>query len=132
LDNDGSTDMAVSQGNDADVSVLLNNGDGTFAPAVGYGAMGLPHSVALADLDGDGWIDMTVGNGTTCNVSVFLNLCESPCPADINGDSTVNVLDLLLVLAAWGNTSGPEDINGDGIVNVLDILEVLAAWGPCA
>ena len=26
----------------------------------------------------------------------------APCPADINGDNTVNVLDLLEVLAAWG------------------------------
>jgi Tol biopolymer transport system component len=53
------------------------------------------------------------------------------CPADINGDHTVDVLDLLLVLAAWGATSGPEDINGDGIVDVLDLLELLSAWGPC-
>ena len=54
-----------------------------------------------------------------------------PCPADVNGDQTVDVLDLLAVLAAWGATSGPEDINGDGIVNVLDLLELLANWGPC-
>jgi len=53
-----------------------------------------------------------------------------PCPADINGDGVVDVLDLLEVLAQWG-TSGPADINGDGIVDVLDLLEVLAAWGPC-
>ena len=50
-------------------------------------------------------------------------------PADVNGDGVVNVLDLNLVLAAWGATSGPEDINGDGIVNVLDLLEIIAAWG---
>jgi hypothetical protein len=55
----------------------------------------------------------------------------SPCPADVNGDKTVNLLDLLAVLAAWGATSGPEDINGDGVVNVLDLLEVLGQWGPC-
>jgi hypothetical protein len=53
------------------------------------------------------------------------------CPADVNGDDVVDVLDLLLVLAAWGATSGPEDINGDGIVDVLDLLELLANWGPC-
>jgi hypothetical protein len=53
------------------------------------------------------------------------------CPADINGDNTVDVLDLLMLLAAWAATSGPEDINGDGLVDVLDLLEVIAAWGPC-
>ena len=54
-----------------------------------------------------------------------------PCPADVNGDGVVDVLDLLALLAAWGNAGGPEDINGDGIVDVLDLLELLAAWGPC-
>jgi probable HAF family extracellular repeat protein len=55
----------------------------------------------------------------------------SQCPADVNGDSFVDVLDLLAVLAAWGATSGPEDVNGDGVVDVLDLLELLSAWGPC-
>jgi hypothetical protein len=55
----------------------------------------------------------------------------APCPADVNGDLVVDVLDLLAVLAAWGATSGPEDINGDGVVDVLDLLELLAGWGPC-
>jgi hypothetical protein len=58
--------------------------------------------------------------------------CNSDCPADVNGDGAVDVLDLLAVLAAWGNAGGPEDVNGDGAVNVLDLLEVLSAWGPCA
>ncbi len=53
------------------------------------------------------------------------------CPADINGDDVVDVLDLLEILSSWGDTSGPADINGDGIVDVLDLLEVLSAWGPC-
>ena len=53
------------------------------------------------------------------------------CPADLDGDETVGTADLLALLAAWGNTSGPEDINGDGIVNTEDLLELLAAWGPC-
>ena len=53
------------------------------------------------------------------------------CPEDINGDGVVDVLDLLALLAAWGNPGGPEDLNGDGIVDVLDLLQLLAAWGPC-
>jgi hypothetical protein len=53
------------------------------------------------------------------------------CPADINGDDTVDVLDLVAVITAWGESAVPEDINGDGIVDVLDLLEVITAWGPC-
>jgi len=58
--------------------------------------------------------------------------CIDPCPADVTGDGVVDVLDLIAVLAAWGQSDVPEDINGDGIVDVLDLLEVLTAWGPCA
>ena len=28
--------------------------------------------------------------------------CQSPCPADLNGDDLVDVLDLLELIAAWG------------------------------
>jgi hypothetical protein len=49
----------------------------------------------------------------------------------VNGDDAVDVLDLLAVLAAWGQTGVPEDVNGDGAVNVLDLLAVLGEWGPC-
>jgi hypothetical protein len=63
--------------------------------------------------------------------TIHYDVLAAPCPEDVNGDATVDVLDLLMVLAAWGNTSGPEDINGDGIVDVQDLLALLAAWGPC-
>ncbi len=58
---------------------------------------------------------------------------ECECLADVNEDELVDVVDLLAVLAAWGQTGSdlPEDVNYDGIVDVLDILIVLAAWGPC-
>jgi hypothetical protein len=54
-----------------------------------------------------------------------------PCPADLDGDGVVNVIDLLQLLGAWGTADPTADINGDGIVNVLDLLELLAAWGTC-
>jgi len=59
--------------------------------------------------------------------------CEEPgIPEDINGDGTVDVVDLLMLLAAWGPCEGcPEDVTGDGMVDVLDLLALLAAWGPC-
>jgi hypothetical protein len=72
------------------------------------------------------------GQGFPCvDMGVYEFQPEPMCPADVNGDAFVDVLDLLAVLAAWGATSGPEDINGDGQVDVLDLLLLLAAWGPC-
>lgn len=60
--------------------------------------------------------------------------CETadPCPADLTGDGSVDVLDLLDVLSAWGACEDcPGDLTGDGQVDVLDLLEVLGAWGAC-
>ena len=68
------------------------------------------------------------GVGTTC-AGLF---CPLPCPADINDDGSVNVTDLLELLAAWGPNPGhAADINEDGSVNVTDLLDLLAAWGGC-
>ena len=53
------------------------------------------------------------------------------CPADLNGDATVDVSDLLVVIAQWGQSNSPADINGDGIVDVSDLLEVVGNWGSC-
>ena len=63
--------------------------------------------------------------------------CAAPqCPMDANGDSTVGVDDLLLVLSAYGNdcggaTAACPDVDGDGAVNVEDLLAVLSGWGDC-
>jgi hydroxyacylglutathione hydrolase len=52
------------------------------------------------------------------------------CPADINTDGTVNVIDLLSIINNWGPNPGhPADINDDGVVNVADLLIVISAWG---
>ena len=80
---------------------------------------------------GDTAVIAAAGDEPAGSAYVFDLACGG-CPEDINGDGTVNVLDLLAVLAAWGQSGVPEDINGDGTVNVFDLLEVLAAWGPCS
>ncbi len=75
LDGDGDNDLAVSNwdGFPGNVSVLLNNGDGTFAPKVDYAAGDQPTSVFIADLDGDGDKDLAVANLASDTVSVLLN-----------------------------------------------------------
>ena len=58
---------------------------------------------------------------------------EIECPADLDGDGNVGILDLLALLAAWGtDPGGPPDFDGDGTVGILDLLTLLANWGPCA
>jgi hypothetical protein len=54
------------------------------------------------------------------------------CWGDANYDWTVDVLDLLAVIGAWGNCGlCREDLNHDGSVGVDDLLLVLDDWGPC-
>ena len=46
---------------------------------------------------------------------------------DVNGDGTVNILDLITITQYFGQrvpSDSPVDINGDGVVNILDLTEV--------
>ncbi len=56
-----------------------------------------------------------------------------PGPADLNADGVVDVLDLIDLLACFGQPSVPPceaaDINQDGMVNVLDLIELLLKYG---
>ena len=54
-------------------------------------------------------------------------------PSDINGDGSVNVLDLIDLLLCFGLPASPgceaQDVNGDGSVNVLDLIDLLLDFG---
>ena len=50
-------------------------------------------------------------------------------PADVNGDGTVNIQDLVLVSSRLGETGeNRADVNGDGIVNIQDLVFVAGAF----
>lgn len=53
------------------------------------------------------------------------------CPADVMPDGTVNIQDLLLVIASWGGSGPDGDADADGIVDVADLLLIISSWGPC-
>ena len=67
----------------------------------------------LADLDGEIYLKSESG-------------VETPPTADVNGDGIVNILDLVVVANAFGETD--PDINGDGTVNILDLVVVANAF----
>ena len=56
---------------------------------------------------------------------------HDPCPADFDGNSVVDVDDLLSFLAAFGCQDCEADFNRDGTANIDDLLQLLAAWGGC-
>ncbi|UCD74922.1 MAG: hypothetical protein JSV91_14185 [Phycisphaerales bacterium] len=100
--------------------------------AVGGGAGDQPNGGSVENFvwfnhetDGD-WND--AGNTPSCRAIAEVG---PSCPADLSGDSMVDIDDLFIVLGYWGYTNVPADINGDGVVDIDDIFAVLDAWGPC-
>lgn len=78
VNNDGNLDI-VSVNYDGDnASVMLGNGDGTFATAVNYAVGTAPDYITSADLNGDSNLDLIVSNSGSANVSVLIG----------NGDGT--------------------------------------------
>ena len=69
--------------------------------------------------------------GTMDQINIILPT-PPDCSGDFNGDNSVDITDLLSLIAAWGTCeSCPEDVNTDGAVDVSDLLALIAAWGPC-
>jgi hypothetical protein len=75
FDNDGDIDIATTISLYNIISVMLNNGDGTYASAVTYPTLGSNSSfdISAADVDGDGDMDLLVANNNAFGLSVFLN-----------------------------------------------------------
>ena len=79
------------------------------------------------------------GGEVACVVDMGSYEAESHvCPGDANGDGTVNVNDLLVVINGWGTCPSspalcPGDLApygcGNNTVNVNDLLVVIDDWG---
>jgi hypothetical protein len=69
---DGHQDLAVTNFNGNDVSILIGNGDGSFAAPVNYTTGISPSAVAIGDFNGDGQADLVVSNYGNSSVSVFV------------------------------------------------------------
>ncbi len=105
-----------SLGNDGQhFDIAINDGDNFYYPD------DVPRSNALADALHD----------ASDHLPVVVDYVVS-CPADLNLDGDVGIVDFLALLGAWGPNPGhPADLDGDGTVGITDFLDLLAAWGPC-
>src|SRR5205809_6084246 len=134
FNGDGKMDLGFANDDspDAQVVVMLGNGDGTFRP-VQYSSVGAMESESLAagDFNGDGKLDLVFANAGSNDVSVLLgngdgtfrpgltlpagNRLEFVVVGDFNGDGKLDV-----AVASY-NTNTVEVLlgNGDGTLATL-------------
>jgi hypothetical protein len=74
FNNDTILDLAVANLFSNNVSILLGNGDGTFAdtPAVTFGVGDGPASVVVGDFNNDTILDLAVANQLSDNISILI------------------------------------------------------------
>ena len=126
LNGDGKADLAVASG--TGVSVLLNNGNGTFATPASYGSGTNPFSVAAGDLNGDGKIDLAVGG--VDRMSVLLNLGNGAFAAAVNySDATDPFNGSALVVIGDLNGDGRPDLAGNTLTDPCSAVVVLLNQG---
>ncbi len=126
LNGDSIADLTVTDTNSDNISVLMNNGDGTFTSAVDYIVGDFPVAVTAGDFDRDGDVDLALANDHSDNISVLLNngngtfssktdyaVGDGPCSiktADLNSDSNLD----LMVANKWDQSVSLLFNNGNG------------------
>ncbi|MFU8828462.1 MAG: hypothetical protein ACNA8P_03405 [Phycisphaerales bacterium] len=95
---------------------------------------GAPAFGSSPDINDDGLVVFaaSVNDGVTdigTAITVALIADAPDCPGDVTGDDQVNLADLNLVLANFGQTTDEGDTNGDGVVDLADLNTVLANFG---
>jgi hypothetical protein len=115
---------------DGTVSVLVGNGNGTFADSVQFGVDSGAYGLTAADLNGDRLPDLVSDNIDGTTVSVLLNTGTPPTPScvgDCSGDGTVSINELILgVNMALGSipvSACPAfDENGSGMIVINELV----------
>lgn len=104
---------------------VVDNADEALLAGCLGGQSSAPVSPGCEFFDFDG--DFVVGPS---DVEQFADLLNPPaCPPDVSDDGSVDLADLNLVLANFGQATPTGDATGDGIVNLADLNAVLAAFG---
>jgi len=127
INGDNEIDLVITNSNSATVSVLMNDGNGSFAPKVDYSAGSGPHSVTVADVNNDALPDLVVANNwTNPKISVLLNngngifasQVNYPAGADLYAVTSVDInkdgwMDIIATNASAGTITVLPN-NGDG------------------
>ena len=103
LAGDGDADLATSNRYGNNVSVLMNNGDGTFMSPRNFDAGETADFIEAADFNRDGHLGLAVSNVAPYEASILLN----------NGDATFQS-PISFSVGGRPRAVAPADFNGDG------------------
>lgn len=135
FNGDGNLDLAVTNSNDGNVSILLGNGDGTFGTSQDYGTGVGPEAVVIGDFNGDGVLDLAVADTLDGSVSILLGNGDGTfetqqaiaigqiaalAAADFNADGKID----LAVADSSANAAGVLLGNGDGTFAPVVLYDV--------
>jgi hypothetical protein len=145
FDNDGDLDISTCNMDDLNISVLMNNGDGTFQwPPVSYPFGDIPRSIYTVDLDGDFDLDLAATSQDSGSVGIFLNNGNGVFqeavfypvgrhPTDVNSGDFDNDNDMdLVVVNYWSWDVVVLFNNGDGTFQAPVIYPYPEGTGPHA
>jgi hypothetical protein len=124
----------VEASNDWDAVTKIARWDGTTWHDVVDSFDGEVHDMLVHD-DGSGPALYIAGEFTELNGVIVNNIARirtcAPieCPADVTGDGSIDLADLNLVLANFGQATSEGDTNADGVVDLADLNAVLANFG---
>ena len=96
-----------------------------------FSPYGTHKSIVILDYDGSylGNIEANSVNNSLKNYirGILEEHYEQSILGDINGDSLVNIQDVILLvnIVLSGQTDSTSDINFDGMVNILDIVQIV-------
>ena len=118
----------------------------TFAVVTGGGTLSTTNTTT--DANGRAQATLTLGPNLGTNTvwvsaagiesaATFYAISDTEAPptmADINSDGSINVLDLIFIASALGNTGAnlAADVNRDGVVSILDLIWVAGMFEEAA
>lgn len=78
------------------------------------------------------YVEVDLSDGAT-TVEAVIEFTVGTCPGDLDGDGSIGLSDLTVLLSNFGTASGatPDDgdMNGDGAVDLTDLAALLALFG---